>query len=126
MASLSEEPRPTVDAERELLEAIVDQIGALMVLEPDGRIVRFNAAAEELTGLRAADVIGRDMFETGLIAAERAKEVREAFSVTMDRGRHERSMQWYEGRRGRVLIGWRGTAIKGADGQVHHIVVEGL
>ena len=126
MASLSEEHRPAGDAERELLEAIVDQIGALMVLEPDGRIVRFNAAAEEVTGLRAADVIGRNMFDTGLIAAERANAVHEAFTLTKDRGRHERSMQWYDGPRGRVLIGWRGTAIRGADGEVHHIVVEGL
>ena len=125
MASLSE-PRPAGNAERELLEAIVDHVGALMVLEPDGRIVRFNPAAEQLTGLRAADVVGRNMFDTGLIEAERVDEVHEAFDVTKNSGRHERSMQWYDGPRGRVLVGWRGTAIRGADGQVHHVVVEGL
>jgi|tagenome__1003787_1003787.scaffolds.fasta_scaffold20875719_3 PAS domain S-box-containing protein len=126
MASLSEDHRPAADAERELLEAIVDHIGALMVLEPDGRILRFNAAAEQLTGLRAADVVGRNMFDTGLIDSERVTEVHEAFAVTKSSGRHERSMQWYEGPRGRVLVGWRGTAIRGADGEVHHVVVEGL
>src|SRR3954453_17862686 len=116
MASLSEEHRPAADAERELLEAIVDQIGALMVLEPDGRIVRFNAAAEEVTGLRAADVIGRNMFAPGLTAPDRANAVHEAFSLTKDRGRHERSMQWYDGPRGRVLIGWGGPGVRGAGG----------
>src|SRR3954447_15704845 len=125
MASVSEDHRPA-DSERDLLEAIVDHIGALMLLEPDGRIVRFNPRAEQLTGLRAADVVGQSMFEVGLIDAERVAEVHDAFDVTKSSGRHERSLQWYDGPRGRVLVGWRGTAIRGADGRVHHVVVEGL
>src|SRR4051812_25122773 len=126
MASVSEDHRPSADAERELLEAIVDHIGALMVLDPDGRIVRFNPAAEQLTGLRAADVVGQKMFDTGLISTERVAEVHDAFDVTKSTGRHERSLHWYDGHRGRVLVGWRGTAIRGRDGEVHHVVVEGL
>src|SRR4051794_14495217 len=125
MASVSEDHRPA-DSERDLLEAIVDHIGPLMVLAPDGRIERFNRAAEELTGLRAADVVGQNMFDTGLVDADRAEEVHEAFAVTKSAGRHERSLQWFDAPRGRVLIGWRGTAIRGEDGEVRHVVVEGL
>ena len=64
------EHRPRQDEERELLAAVVDHVGPLMVLEPDGKIVRFNRAAERLTGREAADAVGRNLFESGLIPAE--------------------------------------------------------
>src|SRR5881396_1415134 len=120
------EHRPRQDEERELLAAVVDHVGPLMVLEPDGKIVRFNRAAARLTGRDAAEAVGRNLFESGLIPAEQLAEVHRAFTVTKAEGRQERVLIWYETPDGRRLIGWRGTAIAGEDGLVHHVVVEGL
>ena len=120
------EHRPRQDEERELLAAVVDHVGPLMVLEPDGKIVRFNRAAERLTGREAAEAVGRNLFESGLIPAEQLAEVHRAFTVTKAERRQERALTWYETPDGRRLIGWRGTAIAGEDGHVHHVVVEGL
>ncbi len=44
-----------------------------LVLDPEGRIVRFNAYMEELSGYRLADVKGKDFFSTFLPASIRAR-----------------------------------------------------
>ncbi|HEY3187088.1 MAG TPA: ATP-binding protein [Solirubrobacteraceae bacterium] len=114
------------DADHDLLAAVVDHVGPLMVLEPEGRIVRFNPAAERLTGRDAAEAVGRNLFDSGLIPSEQLAELRRALALTQSEGRRERALTWYETPDGRRLIGWHATAIAGDDGRVHHLVIEGL
>src|SRR6202163_2434548 len=50
--------------ERNVLSAILDTVGALIVvLDPEGRIVRFNRACEQTTGYSFADVQGRPLWD---------------------------------------------------------------
>src|SRR4030095_1642513 len=48
--------------ERNFASAVLDTVGALvLVLDPDGRIVRFNRACERTTGYLSGDVVGRQV-----------------------------------------------------------------
>src|SRR5208282_3449900 len=57
--------------ERNLLSAILDTVGALVVvLDREGRIVRFNRACEQLTGYAFGEVQGRPIWELFLAREE--------------------------------------------------------
>src|SRR3954462_2663193 len=118
--------RSTHERDPGLANIIFDHVGPLVVLAPDGRVVRVNPAAEVLFGRGGDEGVGRNLFDSGLIAAERLEEVQQAFAITKAEGRHERSLEWFDTPEGGRLIGWRGTAMHGDDGAVHHVVVEGV
>jgi PAS domain S-box-containing protein len=57
--------------ERNFVAATLDSIPALVaVLDTAGRMVRFNRPAEELTGLRLADIVGRPFVDEILVERE--------------------------------------------------------
>ena len=66
--------------ERNVVSAILDTVGALVVvLDPEGRIVRFNRACEQTTGYSFAEVQGPPFRELFL-----APEDRERFQAVFD------------------------------------------
>jgi PAS domain S-box-containing protein len=70
--------------QRDLAEGLIDAAPAIVVvLGPDGRIVRYNRFAEELSGYRAEEVLGRDFFATLLPDRDRAR-IRDAFRRPLD------------------------------------------
>ena len=57
--------------ERNVVSAILDTVGALVVvLDPEGRILRFNRACEKMTGYSFAEVHGKLIWELFLIPEE--------------------------------------------------------
>ena len=57
--------------ERNFVAATLDSVPALVaVLDTAGRMVRFNRPAEELTGLRLADIVGRPFVDEILVERE--------------------------------------------------------
>jgi PAS domain S-box-containing protein len=72
--TLAAELRQTADEEaktRTRLETVVAGMGeALVAVDATGRITTFNAAAEELFGVRARDALGRSASEVASIATE--------------------------------------------------------
>jgi PAS domain S-box-containing protein len=60
--------------ESNLLSAILDTVGALvLVLDREGRIIRFNRACEQLTGYAFAETQGKSIFDFFLIPEEVAR-----------------------------------------------------
>ena len=61
-----------LEEERNLVSAILDTVGALVVvLDGDGKIVRFNRACEQLTGRTFEQARGKFMWDLFLVQAEK-------------------------------------------------------
>jgi PAS domain S-box-containing protein len=113
--------------ERNVVSAILDTVGALVVvLDPEGRIMRFNRACEQLTGYTFADVRGK--FIWNLFLAPREVERFRAFFEKM---RDNNFPQEYEGnltaRDGaQRIIAWSTTMLPGTGDAASYIIVSGM
>jgi two-component system CheB/CheR fusion protein len=113
--------------ERNVVSAIFDTVGALVVvLDTQGRIVRFNRACEQTTGYGFEDVRGKQVWELFLIADEF-----ERFKAIFDqlrRGVLSRDYEsfWLTKSGERRLISWSSTILSGSNAEVTHIVATGI
>ncbi|HEY3368424.1 MAG TPA: MASE3 domain-containing protein [Symbiobacteriaceae bacterium] len=113
--------------ERDFFSAVVDTAGALVViLNPQGRIVRFNRACELLTGYPMADVEGKSPWDL-FVPPEEAPQVKTAFAgiATGDFPRFY-EMHWVTRSGERRLISWTHTAIHREDGTPEYIIGSGM
>jgi hypothetical protein len=60
-----------LEKEREFVSAVLNTIGALVVvLDPQGRIVRFNGACEKITGDLAGEVLDKHVWDIFMLPEE--------------------------------------------------------
>ncbi|MHC4547351.1 MAG: PAS domain-containing sensor histidine kinase [Planctomycetota bacterium] len=94
--------------ERDFAEGLIETAQVIvLVLDPEGRIVRFNKYMEELSGYRLDEVRGKDWFETFLPAREWPRiremfknavadhEVRGNINPIVTKGGVEREVAWW-------------------------------
>jgi len=95
--------------ERDFAESLVETAPVIvLVLDPKGRIVRFNRFMEELSGYTLDEVRGADWFETFLPPRDRGR-IRERFVTSVGgrrtraasnpivtKGGKEREIEWYD------------------------------
>ncbi len=116
-----------VRKERDFSAAVLDTAGALIVvLDKEGRITRFNRACEAITGYRAAEVLGRVLWEF-LIPPEELSGVHqtwEALQAGDFPNQHEN--HWLARDGSRRLIAWSNTAIVTPAGEIDSIIGTGL
>jgi len=107
-ATARQEMEEDLRRERDFAERLVDAAPVfVLMLDRDGRIVRFNRYLEETTGYLLKEVWGRDWFEMFVPERERA-ELRQAFdravagavthvrsNAIVTRSGDERQMEWY-------------------------------
>jgi PAS domain S-box-containing protein len=107
-----------------LLETVA---AVVVVLDTQGRIVKFNRAAEELTGYASEEVCGRVGWETGPIAHEEEPGFREMVA-RLNAGefpdRYESHWMTKDGRR--RLLSWRNSVVLGDHGEVTHVVASAV
>lgn len=116
-----------LEEERSLLSAILDTVGALVVvLDAEGKIVRFNRLWGETTGLAAKQMEGRliwdllplsedgEHFRAVFLAAKGSMQVQESESLWVRPDGETRS------------ISWALTVLKGEDGETAHVVATGM
>lgn len=106
-------------AERDFAESLVETAHAIvLVLDTNGRIVRFNPFLEELIGIRLDDVRGHDWFDTFMPERDRSRS-REPFLQAIAgepvRG-HINSIETTDGTE--LEISWWTKALVDADGNV--------
>jgi two-component system sensor kinase FixL len=103
--------------ERDFAQRLIETAQAIvLVLDVDGRIVRFNSYLAELSGYRLADVQGKNWFTTFIPEHEQSR-VREIFTRTVRETRTHRGINAILTRDGREReIEWSSTLLTDASG----------
>lgn len=113
--------------ERNFVSAVLDTAGALVVvLDTDGRILRFNRACERITGYSFAEVKGCYIWDLFLIPEE-VESVKAVFRELQE-GQlpYERENYWV-GRDGkRHAIAWSNTVLFDTEGAVKYTIATGI
>jgi PAS domain S-box-containing protein len=113
--------------ERNVVSAILDTVGALVVvLDPEGRITRFNRACEQMSGYSFAEVQGKAIWDLFLIDDDA-----ERFQSSFRKTRAEQRPQEYEsswvGRDGsQRIIAWSTTVLPGASEAASCVIASGI
>lgn len=113
--------------ERNVVSAILDTVGALVVvLDPAGRIIRFNRACERTSGYGFEEVRYKYVWELFTVADE-ADRFRAIFEQMRAGLAHtECESHWVTRDGSRRLISWSGTAMPGDHGTPAYIIATGI
>lgn len=114
--------------ERNLASAILETVDALvLVLDRQGRIIRFNRACEQTTGHSFADVQGKPMWEL-LQSSEEVQRFKAAFRELELGNTAENHFESYWTARDGVarLIAWSTTVLPASTDSPAYIVVSGM
>jgi PAS domain S-box-containing protein len=112
--------------ERNFVSTILDTVGALVVvLDGEGRILRFNPACEVTTGYSMEEVQGKCVWDLFLFAEE-ADRFRTIFEVMRtDLLPHDYQSSWVTRHGDRRLIAWTSTLLPGI-GETSYIIATGI
>jgi PAS domain S-box-containing protein len=113
--------------ERDFISTVLHTAASLVViLDQQGRIVRFNRACEQLTGYSIDEVKGRPLWELFLLPDE-VSSSRIVFENMLDGVLPiEREMCWVTKEGRRRLIAWTNTVLFGNDGSVEYVIGTGI
>lgn len=116
-----------LEEERNVLSAILDTVGALVVvLDAAGRIVRLNRECEQTTEYSFTEVKGKHLWDLFM-----SPEERDRFSGVLDqlkRGSpvHDHEASWVTARGDRRLISWSLVVLPGADTAIRLVIATGV
>ena len=112
--------------ERDFVNGLINTAPAIvLLLNSEGRIIRFNHYMEELSGYRLEEVQGKDWFTTFLPDRER-EGVQEVFARTRQRQDTTGSVNPIVNREGKErLIEWHNESIWRPDGELDYILSVG-
>ena len=98
----------------------------LVVMDTEGRIIRFNPAAEEVTGLTAEETTGHCPWELFVPRDEQAGEWRifRRIAAGAPPSAHEGNIITRNGER--RVISWSTTSIAATDGSVAYVIMSGI
>ncbi|MBP3961497.1 diguanylate cyclase domain-containing protein [Paenibacillus lignilyticus] len=113
--------------ERNFVSSIIETAASLVVvIDPDGHIIRFNQSCEQITGYVFEDVDRLSIFEF-LVPLEEQPAVRVHFNnLANDNGKTRHENHWRT-RSGELrLIAWSNTILKGSQGERDSIISIGI
>jgi PAS domain S-box-containing protein len=113
--------------ERNVASAILDTVGALVVvLDPEGRITRFNRAGEQSTGYSFAQAAGQKIWDLFMVPEEvgRFKAMFEQLCRDRMPNDHESYLVKRDGER--RLIAWSSTLLPGPNGNAASVIATGI
>jgi PAS domain S-box-containing protein len=113
--------------ERNVVSAILDTVGALVVvLDQEGRIIRFNRASEITTGYSLEEVRGKHVWDLFLPPEEvdRFKLIFQRMSADMLP--QEYQSYWVTRHKSHRLIAWSSTMLPGSNGTPNLVIATGI
>ena len=113
--------------ERDWIAAVVDTIDNLVVvLDRQGRIVRFNRACERVTGYCFEEARGRTLWDL-LLAPEETAQVQRVFeALRAGQFPNQHENHWLARDGSRRLIAWSNTALLDQEGAVEYVIGTGV
>ena len=113
--------------ERNFVSAILDTVGALVVvLDDEGRILRFNPACEITTGYSMEEVQGKCIWDLFLVSEE-ADRFRAIFEVLRtDLLPQDYQSSWMTRHGDQRLIAWTSTLLPGSGETSNYIIATGI
>ena len=113
--------------ERNFVSAILDTVGALVVvLDDEGRILRFNPACEIITGYSMEEVRGKCIWDLFLLPEE-AGRFRTIFEVLRtDLLPQDYQSSWLTRHGDQRLIAWTSTLLPGSGETSNYIIATGI
>lgn len=111
--------------QRDFNNTILDAAAnVIVVFDQDGNFVRFNRAAEELTGYSSYDVRGKPFWET-VIPEEQMEGVNNVF-INLKKGNlslaGEYENEWITRDKSRRLLHWHNSVLHDNNGNISHII----
>lgn len=113
--------------ERDFVSAVTEVAGALiLVLDKDGRIVRFNHACQMLTGYSQDEATGKTVWEL-LLLPEDVEPTKAVFAVLLAQNiPHEHENPWVTKDGRRRWISWSNTVLLDQRGDVEYVIASGI
>src|SRR5579863_97768 len=113
--------------ERNVVSAILDTVGALVsVLDPEGRIVRFNRACELTTGYALEEVRGKPIWDF-FLHAEEIDHARSILSqLSADLLPQDFQSHWVTRHNEHRLIAWSCSMLPASDGTPSYFIAAGI
>jgi two-component system sensor kinase FixL len=117
------EAREALRAERDLVETLLETTPAIiLVADPQGRIVRFNRAAQITSGYSLSEVEGRNVFEL-MLPPEELAGARQIFEkVLCEGGPQSAETAWLHRDGTRRRLSWVSSALTDGDGTVKYVI----
>jgi PAS domain S-box-containing protein len=117
----------TLQKERDFITAVLETAGALVVvLDREGRILRFNRACEQTTGYSSEEVMGRYVWDLFVISDE-VDGVKAVFKELRGGDPRNEYENYWKGKDGVLRrISWSNTVLTDTHGRVEYIVAAGL
>ncbi len=113
--------------ERDFVAAVLDtECGLVIVIDPEGRIVRFNRACETATGYYAHELIGRLIWDTLILPSEAPYLRLKMEAVLSGCFPNEFEIRWRGKHGGERRIRLSNTALIDKSGRPTHIVATGI
>ncbi|MBD2448655.1 response regulator [Nostoc sp. FACHB-152] len=120
----------TLNDERNFISAVLDTASALViVLDSQGKIVRFNQACEQITGYSFNEVRGRYFWNLFLLPEE-VEPVKVVFAQLqagkITQGSQDYENYWVTRDGSKKLIAWLNTILQDYEGSVKYIIGTGI
>ncbi len=113
--------------ERNFVSGILDTSGALiLVLDPEGRIVRFNRACETLTGFALETIRGKKVWDLFILPHERKRVKENLTELHENQPSTQTEYTWVTADKDERLITWSNTALFDDQGDVEFIISTGI
>jgi diguanylate cyclase (GGDEF)-like protein/PAS domain S-box-containing protein len=115
-----------LERERNFSDGVLDSAGSpLVVVDDQGRIVRFNKACQELTGYTAVEVAGKVPWDL-LVPESEAEAVRSGYSaLAAGQSVPVLEAQWVSRTGEQRLLTWSNTTLRRPDGSVAYVISSG-
>lgn len=117
----------SLETERDFTIAVLDNVGALVfVLDPEGKIIRFNRECELVTGYYYEEVRNQSFWKIFLLPEDR-ESIRKTFAQSSKRNSSNPYENYWITKDGKQrLISWSTTALHNSESNVEYIIGTGL